>query len=193
LNDEKLKLEYEFRQRNESTSKQLNELRVEFENLQQNFSDKVVQNKKLYSELNSLEKALNVKVEEIQGLRAQLNECMDRNARLNDEKIELEEIVNNLKEIKHRNQNELEDLFHENERLKKSNFDQDKRLKKLDADKEKLLINIDNLNYENSNLITKIKGREENLHSNQRILEETKQKNMQYIVISILHRKTSRT
>ena len=125
---------------------------------------------------------MNKKVDEIQSLREQLNDSMERNSRLNDEKCELEEIVNSLKEVKHRNQNELEDLFQDNERLKKSNIDQDRRLKKLESDKEKLLINIDNLNYENSNLISKIKLREEILHSNQRVLEDTKLKNIQYLV-----------
>jgi hypothetical protein len=73
-------------------------------------------------------------------------------------------------------------LFLENERLKKNNTELERRIKKLESDKEKLLISIDNLNFENSNLISKLKTREENLYTNQRILEETKQKNIQYIV-----------
>ena len=56
LNEEKLKNEYEFKQRNESSNKSINELRGELENLNQAYNEKMVINKKLYAQLEKLQK-----------------------------------------------------------------------------------------------------------------------------------------
>lgn len=40
VNEERLKLEYELRQSNESSNKRISELRIENENLQQNLNEK---------------------------------------------------------------------------------------------------------------------------------------------------------
>jgi hypothetical protein len=63
--EEKLRLEYEMKQKTESTTKQINDLKYDIENLQLNLNEKISLNKKLYNDNNTLYKTLKIKMQKL--------------------------------------------------------------------------------------------------------------------------------
>ena len=100
LNQEKLRLEYEIKQRTESQNKQNVDLRNDLENLQANFNEKLVINKKLYNENSNLSKNLEIKNLEANELNQRLDDYSEQIRILTDEKLNLERIIGNLNDLK---------------------------------------------------------------------------------------------
>ena len=65
LNEAKLRLEYEIKQRDETYNKRINDLKSDNENLKNALNDKLCVNKKLFEEKNCLENQLKSKNDEI--------------------------------------------------------------------------------------------------------------------------------
>ena len=81
-------------------NKQISEIKNEKENLQNSLNDKMATNKKLFNDNNNLFRTLESRNAEINSLRDQLSLVEDLNAKVNDEKLNLEEVVGNLSEVK---------------------------------------------------------------------------------------------
>lgn len=87
-----------------------------------------------------------------------------------------------MKDIKQRNQLQIEKLFDENNKLKKTCDEQDKIIKNLENERTRLLTKIDDLNFENNNLNSKLKSREDSLLINSKQLDDSKQTILKYQV-----------
>jgi chromosome segregation ATPase len=180
INEEKLKNEYEFKQRNESNNKQINELRSELENLNQAYNEKMVLNKKLYAQLEKLQKLFDGSNQDNDLLRNNLDDLNHNLNQVIDEKNTFERMTIELKDIKQRNQLQIEKLFDENSKLKKTCDEQDKIIKSLENERTRLLTKIDDLNFENNNINSKLKSREESLLINSKQLDDSKQTILKY-------------
>jgi len=175
LNEEKLKNEYEFKQRNESNNKIINDNRSELENLNQAYNEKMVLNKKLYAQLEKLQKLYDNANLENDQLRGNLDELNHNLNQVVEEKNTFERMTIELKDIKTRNQHQIDKLFDENGKLKRTCDEQDKIIKNLENERTRLLTKIDDLNFENNNLNSKLKSREDTLLITQKQLEDAKQ------------------
>jgi len=68
-------------------------MRSDYENIQQSYNEKQLLNKKLYGELNNLEKVIEDKNDEITNLSRQIDQFYENNVLLSDEKLSLEKKV----------------------------------------------------------------------------------------------------
>jgi hypothetical protein len=80
-----------------------------------------------------------------------------------------------LRETKQRNQFQIEKLSDENLRLKRNLDDKEKIIKNLENERIKLMARIEDYGFENDNLNTKLKGKEDNLLIVNKQLDETRQ------------------
>jgi chromosome segregation ATPase len=177
LNQEKLRLEYELKQRTDSQHKQILELRAELENVQLNFNDKLIINKKLYNENGNLSKSLEMKNMELNEANSRLDEFSEQSRRLTEEKLNLERIVNNLSDLKNSQKIEISKLVEDNQKLTRICQDHEKGIKNLDSERIKLLSRNDELNFQLKNSNGKLQSREENLAHTNRQWEESKNAN----------------
>jgi len=180
LNQEKLRLEYEIKQRSESQYKQILDLRTDLENLQIDFNDKLVINKKLYNENVNFSKNVELKNLELNDLNQRLEEYGDQLRKLADEKSNLERIVNNLNELKNQHKVEISKLVEDNQKLTRICQENDRALKNSEAERLKLLSKQDELNFQLKNLNGKLQSREENLSHTNRQWEESKIANAKF-------------
>lgn len=176
VSEEKLRLEYELKQRVESSSKQIAELRGEKEASQNNLNEKLTLNKKLFNDNNNLFRTLENRNAEIEALSSQLVDCEEANVKLNEDKIVLEKNVNNLTDIKQSNELTIGKLQTEIERLSKILDQQDHVIKNQNEEKNNLLCKNDELNFELKNTLGKLKSREESLNFQTRQNEEANKK-----------------
>jgi citron Rho-interacting kinase len=174
LNEEKLRLEYELRQRTENLSKTVGDLRADNENLQLTLNEKMAMNKKLYNDNASLLKSLDIKSAENIELRERLSDFSVQDARLLDEKTALERMVRDLTDVKSTQKIEITKLLEDNRNLSKMLQDSDKQVKTLETERAKLYAKNDEFSFEIKNLNGKLKSKEENLNFNSRQLEENK-------------------
>ena len=68
LNEEKMRLEYELKQKAETSDKIINELQSEKENLQNALNEKLITNKTLFNDNNNLFSSLEAKNQEVEDL-----------------------------------------------------------------------------------------------------------------------------
>ncbi len=177
LNEEKIRLEYELRQRTENLSKSVGDLRADNENLQLTLNEKMAMNKKLYNDNASLLKSLDLKAAENVELRERLSETSAQSAKLMDEKAALERMLRDLNDVKSTQKIEITKLLEDNRNLSKMLQDSDKQVKMLDAERVKLYAKNDELLFEVKNLSGKLKTKEENFTFSSRQLEEAKTNN----------------
>jgi chromosome segregation ATPase len=93
LSDDKNRIEYEYKQKNEHLNKQNNDNLRDLHSLQDAYNEKIILNKKLYSELDNLERVVDTKNEQNSHLTRQLDQGHENNARLFNEKLVLEKNV----------------------------------------------------------------------------------------------------
>ena len=172
LSQEKLRLEYDLKQRTDSLNKQVAELRNENENLQVTLNDKLALNKKLYNDNNKFFLTFESKNAENEALREQIAELEEFNAKLNDDKASMDKIINNLTQTKQAHENSLNKCHSEIERLTKISDDQTVLIKNLNSEKVDMLNRIDELNFELKNSSEKLRNRENNLNQSQRQIED---------------------
>lgn len=172
LSEEKLRLEYDLKQKTESLSHQIQDIRTENENLQNGYNDKLALNKKLFNDNNNLFRNCEVKTNEITNLREQVADLIELNSKLELEKNSLEKNVSNLSELKQNQKANIDKLENELVKIEKYCDEQDAVLKQLENDKSSLLNKNDELSFEIKNLYGKVKAKEENLNHTQRQLED---------------------
>lgn len=175
LNEEKLKLEYELREKEDNHARQICDHRMDNENLQLELNEKSSVNKKLFAENDLLMKQLRMKDEEICDLKDRLNELMDQFSKSEDNRNELDSIVKGLNEVKDSQTTRVNNLFEDNKKLSKLCQEQDKSIKITAQEKIKMISQLDEANYDNNNLIGKLQSRENNLNYTQAQLEDSKQ------------------
>ena len=163
VTEERNRLEYELKQKSDSTSKIISEYQLEKENLQSALNEKLAINKTLFNDNNSLFSSLEAKNLEVENLKEALNERDDIIAHLQEEKHKFECNTNDLADIKKANETQICKMKTDLEHLNKICEDQDKLITNLNNDKKKLIDNLTSVNFENKNLIQKLKGTSEKL------------------------------
>ena len=178
LNEAKLRLEYELRQKDENYNKQICDLRNENENLQLGYNEKLSVNKKLFAENDSLSKQLDMKNEEIRELTDRLNELLAQLDRSQEDRAALERHVQGLNDVKMSQKTEITKLIEDNKKLSKICQDQDRSMKLSEQECHKLASKLDETNYDLKNVTGQLRSREENLNFTQGQLEENKNLNL---------------
>ena len=178
LNESKLRLEYELRQKDENYNKQICDLRNENENLQLGYNEKLSVNKKLFAENDTLSKQLDMKNEEIRELSDRLNELLAQLDRSQEDKAALERHVQGLNDVKMSQKTEIAKLIEDNKKLSKICQDQDRSMKLSEQERQRLASKLDETNYDLKNITGQLRSREENLNFTQGQLEENKHLNL---------------
>lgn len=163
INEEKLRLEYDIKQRTDTFNKQLAELRRDNENIQVALNEKQTINKKLYNDNNQLYRANEQRNLEISQMREKVEDSQLLNEKLKNEKSQLEKYNQSLNESKAIQKNQLDRLNEDCEKLHKICSEQENRIKNLESERLKLLNKTDENNFEIKNLLGKLKSKEEAL------------------------------
>ena len=173
LKDNKLRLEYELKQRDEAYNKKICDLRGENENLQLGFNEKITVGKKLLSDNDVLGKQLDMKNAEICDLNNKIN---DLSAQLQlglDDKNCLEQKVQELTEVKNNQKVEIDQLFEDNKKLSQIRQEQERNLKIGEQDKLNLVSKINENNCEINNLNDKLRNQISNIEQLQNKLDNS--------------------
>jgi chromosome segregation ATPase len=163
LSNEKLRLEYEIKQRSETSDKQIYDLRQNNENLQLELSEKIQVNKKLFADNNSLFRLKESLSGEINELKLQINNLIDENASLRGRGNQLEGALNNEKNGNALLRNQNENLQREFEKSNRTVSDLNEILKNTQNDKNTTNIKLEESKRDNANLSAQLNRKEENL------------------------------
>ena len=178
LKDNKLRLEYELKQRDEAYNKRICDLRGENENLQLGFNEKISVGKKLLSDNDVLGKQLDMKNAEICDLNNKINELTEKlNLGLNDKNC-LEQKVQQLTEEKNNQKIEIDQLFEDNKRLSQIRQEQERNIKLGEQDRLNLGNKINQNNCEINNLNEKLRDHANNIEALQAKLDNSSNMNM---------------
>jgi chromosome segregation ATPase len=139
------------------------------------------QNKQLYIDYSNLSTQLEIKNSEVIKYRSQLSEIIERNERLTEEKEQLENKVYiiiivkiyELRDLKNKNKIEVERIYEDNQNLKKIIRDDEIMIKNLEEERDRYMEMNQNLQYENTNLIGKLRTKEDSLNYQSNQLDES--------------------
>jgi len=150
LSEEKLRLEYDLQQRSSISHKQLNDLRNDLESLQVSFTEKMTQNKKLYSDYTNMQGILESKNLEINRLRNQMEsgesksrELIYHQKQLEDSNKTILKMTTAMKELENKNERihaEMNSINQNNQRELRARKEIEKEfdnLEKICKEKEK--------------------------------------------------------
>ncbi len=158
LKDNKLRLEYELKQRDEAYNKRICDLRGENENLQLGFNEKISVGNKLLSDNDILGKQLDMKNAEICDLNNKINDLSSQlHVGLNDKNC-LEQKVQQLNDDKNSQKIEIDRLFEDNKKLSQIRQEQERNLKIGEQDRLNLANKINANNCEINNLNDKLRS-----------------------------------
>ena len=173
LKDNKLRLEYELKQRDEAYNKRICDLRGENENLQLGFNEKISVGNKLLSDNDVLGKQLDMKNAEICDLNNKINDLSSQlHAGLNDKNC-LEQKVQQLNDDKNSQKIEIDRLFEDNKRLSQIRQEQERNLKIGEQDRLNLANKINANNCEINNLNDKLRSHISNIDQLQNKLDSS--------------------
>jgi len=173
LKDNKLRLEYELKQRDEAYNKRICDLRGENENLQLGYNEKISVGKKLLSDNDVLGKQLDMKNAEICDLNNKINDLSSQlHAGLNDKNC-LEQKVQQLNDDKNDQKIEIDRLFEDNKRLSQIRQEQERNLKIGEQDRLNLANKINANNCEINNLNDNLRSHISNIDQLQNKLDNS--------------------
>ena len=178
LNEAKLRLEYEIKQRDESYTKRISDLKGENENLQSALNDKLCVNKKLFEEKQCLENQLKMKNNEITDLNNIINNL---NNRFNSNENVKDELQNNLRElnaIKAAQRDKISELVDDNKKLANICQEQEHSLYLANQEKAKLAKKLNDDNANIGNLNSKLRVHSNNLNNLQNQLDKSNELNL---------------
>ncbi len=178
LNEAKLRLEYEIRQRESEYNRRIADLKGENETLQLGLNDKMTNSKKLFSENDILEREIKLKNGEIDDLNDRLNDLSNQLDHTNENQNDLSKMVNNLQDNNKNQNDQIFKLKQDNICLSKICQDNEKNLKIGDKDINKLSQKIEENNYELQNLNEKIVFHENNINDLQHKLDACNDMNL---------------
>ena len=172
LNEEKIRLEYELKQKTQNSNKLISELQTEKESLQNTLNEKLVTNKTLFTDNNSLFQNLEEKNQEVEHLKEALDERDEIISQLQDEKHNLEMFLNDLQQSKKSDELNIQKINNELDHYTKLCKEQENTIKNLNAEKKNLVDEIGTLTFDNKNLAQKIKSTAENLNFSSKQLND---------------------
>ena len=163
LSEEKLRLEYELKQRTDLSDKQILELRQSNENLQLELSEKIQVNKKLYSDNNNVFRILEARNNEINDLKIQINNLIDENSSLRDKSNQYESGLLNEKNSNAALRKQLDVVNRELESSSRNLNDLNEVLKNTQNEKNSLNVRNEEGKRELANLNNNLKRKDDNI------------------------------
>ena len=131
LNEEKIRLEYELKQKTQNSNKIILELQSEKENLENSLKEKLMTNKTLFSDNNNLFSSLEAKNQEVDNLKEALDERDEIIAQLQEEKHNMEIMLNNYEDHKKENDIKFQKVADDLDHYNKLCEDQENEIKNL--------------------------------------------------------------
>ena len=180
LNDSKNLLELEKDKREEEYNRIIGDLQCENENLQIGFNDKLTKNKNCFSQNSILQKQLEIKDNEICDLTQKLNELQNQFCRNEDERANLEKILNGLNDIKNSQNYKIEQLIEDNKTLKQICEEQDNDIKAGNQERQNLAKELDKKNNDILNLNSQIRAKINDINNLQNQLNKNNGISLQY-------------
>ena len=160
LNEEKRALECRIFQSGEEGDKMICDLRNKNENLKNEINEKNIINKKLYGENNKLFQSLEGKTCDNQNLEDQM--CHQENiiSRLNVDKINLQNTINNLNQVRDKHIKDIQNLSTEINILNKSSNDLDSTLRNKHCQNLQIINEFNSMKCVNTKLFNDLKEKE---------------------------------
>ena len=180
LNDSKNLLELEKDKREEEYNRIIGDLQCENENLQIGFNDKLTKNKNCFSQNSILQKQLEIKDNEICDLTQKLNELQNQFCRNEDERANLEKILNGLNDIRNSQNDKIEQLIEDNKTLKQICEEQDNDIKSGNQERQNLAKELDKKNNDILNLNSQIRAKINDINNLQNQLNKNNGISLQY-------------
>lgn len=180
LNDSKNQLECEKKLREDELNQHITELQCENENLQINFNEKLSANKNLFSQNNIIGKQIDLKDSEIFNLNSKLNDLENELNRNEDDRANLEKILNGLNDIKNSQNIKISQLIEDNKTLKQICQEQDHEIQIGEHEREQMADELDAKNNNIQDLNIQIKTQITNLNNLQNEINKNNSINMQY-------------
>ena len=180
LNDSKNLLELEKDKKEEEYNRIIGDLQCENENLQIGFNDKLTKNKNCFSQNSILQKQLEIKDNEICDLTQKLNELQNQFCRNEDERANLEKILNGLNDIKNSQNYKIEQLIEDNKTLKQICEEQDNDIKSGNQERQNLAKELDKKNNDILNLNSQIRAKINDINNLQNQLNKNNGISLQY-------------
>ena len=178
LNEAKLRLEYEIRQRESEYNRRISDLKGQNETLQLGLNDKMTNSKKLFSENDILEREIGLKNGEINDLNSKLSDLSYQLDRTQESRNELSKLISNLNENNINQNEQICKLKQDNICLTQICQDNEKNLKFGQNDLNKLSQTIDENIYEIENLNGKVLYHENNVNDLQHKLDSCNDMNL---------------
>ena len=180
LNDSKNSLELEKDKREEEYNRIIGDLQCENENLQIGFNDKLTKNKNCFSQNSILQKQIEIKDNEICDLTQKLNELQNQFCRNEDERANLEKILNGLNDIKNSQNYKIEQLLEDNKTLKQICEEQDNDIKLGNQERQNLAKELEKKNDDILNLNSQIRAKINDINNLQNQLNKNNGMSLQF-------------
>ena len=180
LNDSKNLLELEKDKREEEYNRIIGDLQCENENLQIGFNDKLTKNKNCFSQNSILQKQIEIKDNEICDLTQKLNELQNQFCRNEDERSNLEKILNGLNDIKNSQNYKIEQLLEDNKTLKQICEEQDNDIKLGNQERQNLAKELEKKNDDILNLNSQIRAKINDINNLQNQLNKNNVMSLQF-------------
>ena len=175
LSEEKLQIEYQLRQINKGNDKMISDLEIENDNLDKAIKERNLMIEKLYFQNNNLYSILDNKTKDNIKIREKLIEQNEVLKRINDDRKNLENNLNNLNELKNQDFCDIQNLEAQIDILEKENINNYNELNKLDEMNDKCLNAINDEDCMRDKLLQIIKDKDKEIEENAHELDLTNQ------------------
>ena len=165
MNEAKLRLEYEIRQRESEYNRKISDLKAENETLKLGLNDKMTNSQKIFSENDILEREIELKNGEIKILKERLNFITNQYDRIYKSKNDLIDITQNMQDNLLKQNDQICKLKEDNICLKKICQANEKYLRLGQNDINKLSNHLNENKYDMQNLNKKIISQENSLNN----------------------------
>ena len=180
LNDNKIRIECELKEKEDSYNQQIRGLTCDSDNLKLNLTEKLSLCQKLYDDIEKLSKKNSIKDCEIEDLNNKLKELYFQNDNLKVDKCEMDKALRELNEIKSKQKIENSKLMEDNQKLSKICQKQTRNLKANEEEKNQLIKSLDESNLNLNNLNVKLQNNEDNYNYLKCKYDELKNINTNY-------------
>lgn len=164
LTQDKLRLEYQLKQKTDSSVKIITEIQNENESLKAQLKEKILTNKNLFNENNSLTRELNDKNNNLEFIEEQLKIKEENFHNLSNNLKQNEKEIFNLNQNLNKRENYILKLESDIKELKKVIEQKNELIESTDKSNILLHSKLEDLQNENQNLLVKLKNKENNLN-----------------------------
>ena len=171
LSEEKLQIEYQLRQIDKGNGKLISDLEIENDNLDKEIKERNLMIEKLYFQNNNLYSILDNQTKDNMKIREKLITQNEVLKRINSDRKNLENDLNNLNELKNQDFSDIQNLEAQIDFLAKENIDNDNELNKLDDLNDKCINSINDEDCMRDKLLQIIKDKDNEIEENARELD----------------------